>query len=240
MNKNYYAIIPANVRYDKDLTPNAKLLYGEITALCNEKGYCWASNSYFSELYNTKKETISRWISQLVKKGYLSTEIIYKEGTKEIDKRNIYIVSVPIDKKINTPIDKNQKGNDEKINTPIDKKVKDNNTLFNNTINNTNIYSRVVDVLNKKANKNYKHTTTKTRSLINARLTEGFTEEDLIKVINVKCETWLNTNMEMYLRPETLFGNKFEGYLNENQKIRKENNKDEFDYQQHLISKFNK
>ena len=77
--KSYYAIIPANVRYDKDLTPNAKLLYGEITALCNERGYCWSENSYFAELYGVSNTSISKWINLLVQKGYLSSEITYKE-----------------------------------------------------------------------------------------------------------------------------------------------------------------
>lgn len=119
--KSYYAIIPANVRYDKNLTPNAKLLYGEITALCNEKGYCWAENKYFADLYGVSKTSISKWIKSLIDGGYINSRMIYKEGTKEIDKRYITIVQYPIE---------------EKLNTPIEEKLKDNNTLSNNTSNN--------------------------------------------------------------------------------------------------------
>jgi hypothetical protein len=76
MNKSYYAVIPANVRYDKTLPPNAKLLYGEITALCNEKGYCWASNKYFAELYGVANTTISEWIGKLKSAGYVDYKIV--------------------------------------------------------------------------------------------------------------------------------------------------------------------
>ena len=64
MKPNYYAIIPANVRYS-NLKPNAKLLYAEITALSNKLGYCYARNGYFAELYGVNKNTVSRWISDL-------------------------------------------------------------------------------------------------------------------------------------------------------------------------------
>lgn len=84
MDKSYFAIIPANVRYDESLTANAKLLYGEITALANEKGYCWAANTYFAELYGVSKTSVSKWIKQLVDKGCIKSQIIYREGTKEI------------------------------------------------------------------------------------------------------------------------------------------------------------
>jgi DnaD/phage-associated family protein len=122
MQKSYYAIIPANVRYDKELAANAKLLYGEITALCNERGYCWASNAYFSELYGVSKVSISKWVNQLVEKGYLHSDIHYKEGTKEILNRYLRIVNDPIK---------------EKFDTPIKEKFKDNNTSFNTTFNNS-------------------------------------------------------------------------------------------------------
>lgn len=136
MEKAYYAVIPANVRYDEMLKDKAKLLYGEITALTNEKGFCWASNSYFAELYNVAKETISRLLRNLCERGYIKIEIVYKN--REIVGRKIYVqTSIPIDKKINTYYQNNQEGLDEKINTPIDEKVKENNTDINNTINNT-------------------------------------------------------------------------------------------------------
>ena len=77
------------------------------------------------------------------------------------------------------------------------------------------IYSRVIDYLNSKSGKLYKATTKKTQSLIKARLEEGFKEEDFFKVIDNKVLEWKGTSYEQYLRPETLFGNKFEGYLNQ-------------------------
>lgn len=139
MQKNYYAIIPANVRYDEDLTPNAKLLYGEITALCNELGYCWASNAYFADLYKVSKVSVSNWINQLVEKGYIQSELQYKEGTKEIFKRYLTIVNTPIKEKFNRYETKVNDPVKENFNTPIKEKFKDNNTFINNTINNISI-----------------------------------------------------------------------------------------------------
>lgn len=226
-NKNYYAIIPANVRYDKNLTPNAKLLYGEITALCNEKGYCWANNSYFSELYGVSKKTISNWISSLDERGFIKSEMIYKENSKEIRERRLYITRMEKDfvtygRNVLNPTEEN-------FHTPMEEKVKDNNTSFNNTSNNTRDikdiveqssttplpYEEIVQYLNQKTGKNFKHTSKVTQRHIRARLAEGFTVSDFKQVIDKKCSDWLrDQKMKEYLRPETLFGTKFESYLN--------------------------
>ena len=85
---------------------------------------------------------------------------------------------------------------------------------------NNNIYSLGIDYLNRKANTNYKSSTKNTQSYINARVSEGFTVEDFKKVIDSKSKEWMNTDFEKYLRPATLFGTKFENYLNEaNKKV---------------------
>lgn len=123
-NPNYYAILPADVRYDKTLKPMEKILYAEITALAQTNGYCYAQNSYFAELYDTHKNTVGNWINNLVKKGYIFSEIIYKEGSKEIEKRLL----TPINKKVDTPQRKDGEGINKKIDTPINENVEDNIT----------------------------------------------------------------------------------------------------------------
>ena len=135
MERSYYAIIPANVRYDENITPNAKLLYGEITALCNEKGYCWATNTYFSELYKVSKRTITDWIKQLINGGYIKSKFKYKEGSKEIEKRLLYLSSIPIEENFNTCRRKVREPIEENFYTPIEENFQNNNTINNNTIN---------------------------------------------------------------------------------------------------------
>lgn len=76
-------------------------------------------------------------------------------------------------------------------------------------------YKEIIDYLNLKSNSNYKYTSQKTKDLIKARINNGFTIEDFKKVIDKKSQEWLGTDFEKFLRPETLFGNKFEGYLNQ-------------------------
>ncbi|MCH1976429.1 helix-turn-helix domain-containing protein [Enterococcus hirae] len=119
--RSYYAIIPANVRYDDSLIPSAKLLYGEITALCNEKGYCWASNEYFANQYKVSKPTIQNWLKSLEEKGYIYREVKYKVGSKEIEARYIRILGG---------------GHQENLVGGHQEIYQDNNTLFNNTNNN--------------------------------------------------------------------------------------------------------
>ncbi|MDT0747154.1 conserved phage C-terminal domain-containing protein [Staphylococcus chromogenes] len=221
---SYYSIITANVRYDNRLTDSEKLLFAEITSLSNKYGYCTASNGYFAKLYEVTKVTVSRRIANLKECGYLQVEII-REGN-EIKQRKMYPLTEmlrPINTNDNTPINNS-------VNTPIITNVKENNTSNNNTsINNINRidtlsgnptsypYSDVINYLNERTGKQYKSTTKKNQTVIRARTDEGFNLDDFKKVIDNKVSEWKGTDMEKYLRPETLFGTKFEGYLNQQQ-----------------------
>ncbi len=101
-NPNYYAIIPATIRYDKDLKPNEKLLYSEITALANKTGVCFATNNYFAQLYNVDKLTVSRWLKNLKDKKYIKIINDYQQQHGTTLKRAIMINGTPIIKRART------------------------------------------------------------------------------------------------------------------------------------------
>ena len=90
-------------------------------------------------------------------------------------------------------------------------------TVINNIDNNKNkeIYINIINYLNNKCNTRYRYNTPNTKRHINARLNEGYTEQDFYTVISKKSDEWLGTEQEKYLRPDTLFGAKFESYLNQ-------------------------
>ena len=135
--RGFYAIIPAIVRYDNQLNGNAKLLYGELTALANERGYCWATNQYFASLYNVSKRTIISWMKQLEKRKYIKIQVFYKPDSKIVDRRHIYILPFPTDTEFYTPSEENfitygknhHEGGEENFTTPGEENFTENNTL---------------------------------------------------------------------------------------------------------------
>ena len=194
--------IPKEIWLSKDLTLQEKVFIVEIDSLDNEKG-CFASNKHFSDFFGLSIGRVSQVINSLKKKGYIDIEYIMEN--KEIVERIIKINKPPY------PIKYPKEGYLEND--------KGNNTLYNNTIyNNTNIYipyREIIDCLNQLAGTHYKYSTNKTKTVIKDRWNEGFDLMDFQTVIKKKCDEWIGTDMEKYLRPETLFGNKFENYLNQ-------------------------
>jgi len=131
--QSYYAVIPANVRYSKEVSDGAKLLYGEITALSNQNGYCWATNKYFADLYGKSSDTVSRWISELSAAGFIVTLV----DSSAANSRKIWLAGSPgVSAKMPTPIGKNASTLSAKMPTPIGKNAEQNNTV-NTTLNTT-------------------------------------------------------------------------------------------------------
>lgn len=228
--QEYFYIIPKNVFEDRRLTPSQVMVFAEISQLSRKKGYCYASNTYLTEKMNIGRRTIIRAISKLKELGYIETENIYKENSQEVKLRKILLGGAKMAqggvkmaqggaKTIQGVVPKCNRGGAKS--DPV-KNISNKNISIRN-----NIYSRadekednfmveVVDYLNKKTDKNFKSTTSKTKSLINARRKEGYSLDDFKKVIDTKTKQWKkDVNMNKFLRPETLFGTKFESYLQE-------------------------
>ena len=79
---SYYVVIPASVRFDRNLSRGAILLYGDIVALCNQEGYCWASNKYFANMWDVSKSSIKNYLLELVNQKHIITEILDNNSRK--------------------------------------------------------------------------------------------------------------------------------------------------------------
>jgi len=118
---NYYAVIPAEIRYADNLTEFQKLLYGELTALAQKNGFAFPSNKYLANLYNKHETYISQVLTDMNTKGYIDIFVNLKEGNS----RKIYVGG----------IQKNLKRSLEKPKDPSLEKPKGNNTSINNNNN---------------------------------------------------------------------------------------------------------
>ena len=87
---SYWAVLPACVRYDASLPPNAKLLYAEISALCDDVGYCFASNDYFAGNFELNAKSIQRLLKTLAERRYISIEVVRDPKTNEVLERKIF------------------------------------------------------------------------------------------------------------------------------------------------------
>lgn len=116
---SYYAIIPADIRYDDRIPANAKLLYGEISALIGAEGFCYASNQYFSRIYGMSADSITRLFKKLEETGYIIREL-EKDNLGQVVRRKIYLsMSVPHiqppDNFADTPLQKSRGGTCKKV-----------------------------------------------------------------------------------------------------------------------------
>ena len=200
--------IPAEVWLDERLNPLEKVILMEIDSLdCGDKG-CYASNEYIAGFCQCSESKVAHAVTRLVELGYVSRKSfdgrqrILQSRLAKFARQNSKVCKADVQNLQESNIDSNID-----ISSSIKKEYKESPQERDFAV-------AVVDYLNEKAGTHYRAGVAKTQSLIKARANEGFTEADFRTVIDKKCADWIGTEYEQYLRPQTLFGTKFESYLN--------------------------
>lgn len=196
MKNEHYITIMGFMRNELNLKGNELVVYALIYGFCqDDESEFTGSVSYIAEWIGSTKQTVHNTLKALCDKGLLNKTESYHNGIKFCSYKSI----IPVVKNFDRGWSKNLTGGGQKIR--------------HNNID--NIIINTIEHLNQKADTHYKPTSKITKNVIQARLKEKFTEEDFIKVIDKKVKQWKGTKMEEYLRPQTLFGSKFESYLNQ-------------------------
>ncbi len=220
MDRNFRGIwIPAELWLNRELSAQEKLFLVEIDSLDRDERRCFASNKYFAKFFNLSTSRVSEIIVALEKKGLIGREDI-KQGKQTIS-RHLFLLRrldlSPPDFSDDSGYPENRIGCPENREGGVRNSGRgypenaEEITLIDNTSIDT--VEEVVNFLNSETDSSFKKTTNKTRTLIRARLADGFTLDDFYAVIRYKSMEWRGTEHDKYLRPETLFGTKFEGYL---------------------------
>ncbi len=202
----------------EDISAMEKLIYMLLARYADKDGKCFPSQEKLCKVTGIKDyRTVVKYLKQLEEKGLIEIQ-------KTNGKVNVYYlknVGTPPTKNVGT---KNATTNfateppTKNVGTPPTKNV--GITIHNekDTKNNTHYIKEIEEVvnhLNQKAGTKYKSSSKNTIKHIKARINDGYTLEDFKSVIDKKCSEWLNSDMEKYLCPDTLFGSKFEKYLNQ-------------------------
>ena len=215
-NENYITIQGFMVN-ELELKGNELIIYAIIYGFSQDENQTFTGSlQYLADWTNLSKQSVINCLKSLLEKGIIIKKDKYINNVKFVEYYS---------KNLNRVV-KNFEQGSQKTLIGGSQKTLTNNIDINNINNNIknkieyiNIVDEVVNYLNERVGSNYKSNTPKTRDKIKARINEGFVLEDFKKVIDIKFIEWKGTEFEKYLRPETLFGTKFESYLN--QKVKK-------------------
>ncbi|MCQ2007955.1 conserved phage C-terminal domain-containing protein [Limosilactobacillus fermentum] len=218
---NLFLNIPVRVAHDNRLKDKDKLLYGEIYAMLNVTDSFFMSNAKLAERLNCSEPTIKRSLARLEEYGFIQRNNIY-EG-KQIVRRNISLGGFNSDTRVGSsmtlpPVHERSEGS--VISDPDNRTINRASNRAEEDILSGKPdhapYQEILDYLNSKVGTSYRASSKATQRLIKARSNEGFEVEDFKRVIDNKVASWgKDPKMSQYLRPNTLFGTKFEAYLNE-------------------------
>ena len=242
VNKNNYILIQGFMIKDLKLKGNELLIYAIIYGFSQLEGQVFSGSlQYLADWTNSTRRGIIKNLKSLLDKGYIQKEIKTINGVK---KTTYWVVNkvhfnseqssqgyatefTGVGNKVHRGSEQSSLGGSEqsspnniilnKLNNNLNNKI-NNNLEEKEKIKKEKDISEIIDFLNQTIGTNYKTTTKKTIDLINARFKDGFNLEDFKKVISKKAKDWLGTEYEKYLRPDTLFGNKFESYLNQKER----------------------
>lgn len=216
-----YIVIQSFMVKDLNLKGNDLLIYAIIYGFSQDRRTNFSGSlKYLSDWTNSTKQGVLKNLQNLIEADLIEKKESSRNGVKIVE----YKTKFTTIKQSLPPLNFVERGIKQSLPNNIDNINNINNNTDNNINNNIDYIKYIVDLLNEKAGTFYRASTPKTVSLIKARIKEGFSVKDFESVIENMVSEWKGTDMDKYLRPETLFGTKFESYLNRKKKVNDQNN----------------